>query len=334
MWLEVLREYGTGARLTDAGRRLTLCRGAEVVSWRLRRFKRAPRPSEITSANAGQALWLPDLTRAVRERLNRLDIAWVSDSGDLHLRTPWGLISYDSAEHSHGHQKDAEPAVRLSLGTLAVLQFLLEHPGPASQQRIAAAVDLSQPRVSQVLRKLREDEVVERIAGGWRVPDPERALGIWLRAAVPPATLTTTWYGLAPAREQIATIWRQAEAERAEIRLCGDWAADLTVPWRRPGLITAHVDQTLDLGSQGFVPAAAETATVALHVGPVLADWRPDAEVIDAMTQAEILWPVAPVTEIVREIRATGGSDAAQAVDELTSAWLRARAVIAAERGR
>lgn len=326
----------------DSGQILILRHSGASVSWRTRRLKRTPRPSEIRSVEADQVLWLPDVTRALRERLDRLGAAWVSDSGDLHLPTPWGLVSYDASRHSHSNSDDyshadsddAKSAARLSPGALATLQFLLEYPEPASQHRVAAAVGLSQPRVSQVLKELRGDELVDRVAGGWRVLRPERALDVWFSAPVVPTALTVTWYSLAAAGEQIANIWDQAEAEGAEVRLCGDWAADLLAPWRKPGLITVHTDRTLDLEDQNFVPASAETGTVALHVGPIRTDWQPDPDVVVAMTGGERLRPIAPVTEIAREILATGGSDAHQAADELTFAWLRTRAAVVSGRNR
>lgn len=332
MWLEALRECGAEARLTDSGHTLTVRRHGATASWRVRRYRRTPRPSEISAVEADWALWLPGVTTALRDRLGRLDITWVSDSGDFRLRTPWGLFAHDGPT-------DASPmvqggALRLSAGTLATLQFLLEHPEPATQHRIAGAVGLSQARVSQVLTELRRDGLVDRRPSGWWLPDARDAFHTWLASAPAPDALTTSWYSLAAPAQQIADAGVRAAAEQAEIRLCGDWAADLLAPWRRPGLIVIHAEQTLDLEDHGFVPSPADAATLAVKVGAVLADWRPDPDVVAAMTDAPVPRPTAPVTEIAREISAAGGSDAAQAVDELAAVWLRARADVVSRRSR
>ncbi len=332
MWLDALKDQGVDVRLTDAAGTLTLRHGDAIASWRLRHLWRAPRPSEIRPAGDDQVLWLPDLSRPLRDRLVEMDISWVTDTGDVRVRAPWGLVAIDTHVSTNVPARPATEAVRRSRGALATLQYLLEDPAPASQHRIASAVGISQPRVSQVLKQLRRDGLAERTGGGWQVPEPERAFRAWLAAAATPATVTISWYSLSPAPQQLTEIWDQARVEGAELRLCGDWAADLLAPWRRPGPIVVHADQTLDLERRSFVPATPDTRTVALHVCPIRRDWRPAPDVVTAMAEQAVPRMTAPITEIVREIVATGGSDADQAVAELTSAWLRARAAVAPSR--
>lgn len=334
MWLNALRELGAEVELTDSGRTLTLRRGRDAVSWQTRRLRRTPRPSEIDGVDADEVLWLPAATPALRDRLRALDIAWVSDSGDFHLRTPWGPVAFEPAGHPPGAADQSPPTRHLAPGTLATLQFLLEHPSPQTQHQIAAGIGLSQPRVSQVLKQLRADGLVERAVNGWHVPDPGRGLQVWLSTATLPAALTMAWYSLAPTREQIAGIQRQAEAEGADVRLCGDWAADQLAPWRSPGLVAVHVDRTLDLEAQGFVPARPDSPTAVVHIGQMPSGWRPDPDVLAAMAESKVLQPIAPVTEVARELLSTGESDAAQAVEVLTSAWLRARTRVVSGRNR
>jgi len=324
MWLETLRARGIDARLLDAGRTLQLRKDETIVSWEIRRLRRTPRPSEVQPMASDRALWLPDVTDSVRQRLVRWDMSWVTDTGDVHLHAPWGLIA-GHAPGKAGPDDRAETVTKLSPGALASLQFLLEHPVMTDQHRIAAAVGLSQPRVSQVLKELGAAGLVGRGRSGWSVSRPEAGLDT-LIAAVAPPDLTVNWYGLDPPQQQIARIRDQARAEQAEVRLCGDWAADLLAPWRRPGLIVFHVDRTLDLDDVGFVPASPETRSVALHIGPIRPDWRADENLTAAMIVGAASGPVAPVTEIAREILATGGSDADQAAAELTAKWLRVRA--------
>ena len=332
MWIELLQTRGYEVRLTDAGTTLRLRGDSAIVSWTVRHLRRTPHPSEVRRGGAEQVLWLPAVTPASRARLHQLGVSWVSDSGEVHLYTPWGLVSEGVSAPPAKVGIHGQGEERLSPGALVTLQFLLEHPAPVSQHQIASAVGLSQPRVSQVLKELREGELALRATVGWQAHQPERGLAVWLAANATPATLTLTWFSLASAREQVTAIWHQADVEHAEVRLCGDWAADLLAPWRQPGLITIHADRTLDLDNANFVPAPAETATMALHVGPIRPDWRPDPDVLAAMSVEGLRLSVAPVTEIAREIAATGGSDADQAIDVLTTAWVRARAAVVASR--
>lgn len=324
MWLETLRARGIDARLLDAGRTLQLRKDEVVVSWEIRRLRRTPRPSEVQPLGSDRALWLPDVTESVRQRLVSWDMSWVTDVGDVHLHAPWGLIA-GHAPVKAGSDDRTETVTKLSPGALASLQFLLEHPVMTDQQRIAAAVGLSQPRVSQVLKELGAAGLVSRGRSGWSVSRPEAAFDTLIPGIATP-DLTVDWYGLDAPRQQIARICDQARAEQAQVRLCGDWAADLLAPWRRPGLIVLHVDRTLDLDNAGFVPASPESRSVALHIGPIRPDWRVDEDLTAAMIVSAAPCPIAPVTEVAREILATGGSDADQAVAELTATWLRVRA--------
>jgi hypothetical protein len=327
VWLNSLRDQGLDVRVTDAAGTLTVRRGDVVASWHLRHLRRTPRPSEIRPTDREQVLWVPKLSGSLRDRLAELDISWVTDTGDVHVRAPWGLVVVDA----HGGSSSVPPAtdpVRLSRGALATLQHLLERPAPASQRRIASAVGISQPRVSQVLTELRRDHLAVRVTGGWQVTEPERAFRVWLSAAAARTALTVGWFSLGPPQQQIAEIWDQAREEHADVRLCGDWAADVLAPWRRPRLIVVHTDRTLDLESRSFVPASSETGTVTLHVGPIREDWRADPDVVAAMTGEAVTRTTAPTSEVIREILAVGGSDADQAADELTAAWLRARAAV------
>ena len=324
MWIDALHGHGTEVELTDGARTLMLRHGETVVSWTVRRLRRTPRPSEVGAVPADQMLWLPAMTVALRERLAELGVSWVADPGEVHLDTPWGLIA-------HGPPRQAVPETgksagpHLSPGARRSLQFLLERADPSTQQRIATAVGLSQPRLSQVLKELRGHQLAQRVPGGWHAPRPDRAFDAWLSADDSPVALTTRWHSVAPPRDQLTAVRERADLEQAKVRLCGDWAADLLAPWRQPRLITVHVDRTIDLESVGFVPSPADSATVAVHVGPTLPDWQPDPAVVAVMTAERHTWPLAPITEIAREIVATGGSDADQAVDVLKTRWLRAR---------
>jgi hypothetical protein len=215
--------------------------------------------------------------------------------------------------------------VELSPGAAATLQYLTEHPRAARQHDIAAAIGVSQPRVSQVLAGLGADGLVRRTPAGWVVVDPAHAFDILAGPLRRTTGLADLWYGLAPPRAQIAAVFAAAEAANAAIRLCGDWAADLLAPWRQPGVIVVHADATLALDDAGFVPANTGSASLLVRIDPIRPAWRPDMEIEAILTKSGAPGPLAPVTEIARELRAARASDADEAIDELKRAWLRAR---------
>jgi hypothetical protein len=327
MWLLALERAGYRARLADGGRRLSLIRGDHESVWQLRRYRRTPRPSEMVTGT-DDLVWVPAMTAGLRDRLSSLDISWITDTGELHIHSPSGLI-VDEQPRVSVEIDDRTDLPRLSLGALATLQYLLERPTPTTQNRVATAVGLSQPRIAQVLKVLSSAGLVSRNRSGWHVIEAGRAFDTWLAAARWPFGATAGWYSLAPPSEQLVTIARRAGECGAQIRLCGDWAADVLAPWRPPSVLVVHSDMSLDLNDVGFVTAQPEAATVLVHIGPVRDTWSPAAEVIAAMAASPADMPLAPVTEVAREIAVQGGSDADQAVAELRRVWLRARSVAA-----
>jgi hypothetical protein len=265
----------------------------------------------------------------MRHRLTELGASWVVDNGEVAIHSPWGHLVADSPPSA---QDEATAGARrtFSRGALLILQHMVEHPRAFKQTELADAVEVSQPRVAQVLKDLRRDGLAVRAPTGWITPDASSAFAILVETRPPETLMTTRWFSLRPVRDQIQAIQRQARAERVAIRLCGDWAADLLAPWRRPGLVAMHADALLDLEDADFVPSDDEAATVILHVGRVRTGWTADEAVVRAMSGRDIAERLAPVSEIAREILSSGGGDAADAVAELKRAWLAGRMAAAA----
>lgn len=327
MWTEGLAGSVDSMVLSDGARSLLLRKGEASATWTVRRFARTPRPSEVDPRAPAELFWLPSATPALRTRLRELGISWVTDLGEIHILAPWGTVHGTSSAEREDSASETE-RVALSPGAAVVLQFLLEHPHPAPQTRIAAAVGLSQPRVSQVMPELHEMGLVGRRARGYLATDPAEGFEILCRLRAP-ASIVLSWYSVEPPRAQLVAFRERAAAAHVDVRLCGDWAADLLAPWRQPGRIVVHADTTVDLDAVAFVMSPPETATLELRVMPIRAGWQPSPEVVAALTDQALDWPVAPVTEIAREIAAAGGSDADQAVGELKHAWLHARTAVA-----
>ncbi len=270
-----------------------------------------------------ELLWTPSMTPALRDRLVRLDISWVTDRDEIHIHTPWGLIA-----NAHESDRAVQPVSNersFSPGALITLQYLIETPTPVTQHTIAHAVGLSQPRMSQVLRELVPAGLAQRVTGGWVTPDPGEAFNTWLAAPRRPEDVTEHWFSLDPLRDQLMRLTVRAREARAALRLCGDWAADVIAPWRRPGRIVVHADASLDLEPVAFVPSDPTGASLSVHIGPLWPGWRLNEQVAEALGAASSDPPLAPVTEIAREIQASGGSDAPEGLAGLRRVGLAPR---------
>lgn len=201
------------------------------------------------------------------------------------------------------------------------------------QTEIANAIHATQARVSQVLAETDRDGLTLRTAAGWQVTDPAAVFDLCTGQPLRPLP-PLGWYALEPGLRQVESSIDAATRARAEYRLTGDWAADLLAPWRIPQLVVLHVDKPLDLEDAGFVPAELTDATLHLVVGTVPPRWRTDPRIAVRMADSEPGRNLAPVNDIARRIRVTGGPDAAEAVAELRHRFLQARRAVESESPR
>ncbi len=159
--------------------------------------------------------------------------------------------------------RNAKPG-RAPWGTLAIALALLNDPTPRSQVQLARETDLTQARVSQALKQLR-DVAERRRQGGWAIQPTETAT-MWLQAHYPRPRTTASWLTLdepVPATTAIANVLRDAEVDYA---ITGQVAADHYAPWARPDRTTIWAERLVDLRDAGCTPVAAADATVTIAV--------------------------------------------------------------------
>jgi hypothetical protein len=309
---------------------LTLSSGGQEYRWELARAARRPRPSEITPKGGTQrALWLPATSAALRDALERAGRSWVSDEGRGVLRAADAAVVVRFAPTAGPPQDAGIPAPSgpsLSPGACAVLGQLLERGDPVRQVALARMVGLTQARISQLLSSLDGLGLTHRTRTGWEVADAQAALEVWLAAASTPGGTVSHWYGLDPLPDQLAHALGQAATADAAVRVSGDLAADVLVPWRRPVLVVLYSDRTLNLDAADLVPAPREEATLRLHTTAIRPDWHPDPLLVHALAPHDPPpWPLAPVTQILRDVLASSGPDRDQAAARLRTAWLTTR---------
>lgn len=233
-------------------------------------------------------------------------------------------------------------------GELQIVKTLLLLGG-RTQAEIARWASVSQPRVSQVLKRLAErglvsSSVVEphaRVAGGpapppraWTVVDWDRLLRHWLSRYPGPGGVTTHWYGLeAPARQAHAVLEVLGRATSAHrVLVSGDVAADLIAPWARPAHAMLYTDVGADLSPAGLTPSPAADATLALTVPEETGLWRFADGWWQAVGQdpAPDGLPLADPLQVLHDAGRSPSVDADQAVETLKSRIRTLRGLAAA----
>ena len=179
-------------------------------------------------------------------------------------------VLIDVAHHAHVLEETPSPAAqaatagRAPWGTLALTLALLNDPRPRSQTELARETDLTQARVSQSLKSMR-DLVERRHQGGWTAHS-RTMLTTWLESHYPRPSTTASWMTLdspAQATTAIARVLQDAEFDYA---VTGQVAADHYAPWARPNRTTIWAERLVDLRDAGCTPVAAADATVTIAI--------------------------------------------------------------------
>lgn len=144
---------------------------------------------------------------------------------------------------------------RWGAGTAAIARLLVAAEAPLTGVAIAEAVDVSQPRASQVLKQLAEHDAVRATENGY-VGRPARLLDLYRRRARPLLVQPETyWYSTRSPAEQAQRIAEFAATHDAPVAVSADLAPDLLVPWRHPTLTIVYATESLALDEAGLVPA-------------------------------------------------------------------------------
>jgi hypothetical protein len=144
---------------------------------------------------------------------------------------------------------------RWGAGTAAIARLLVAADAPLTGVAIADAVGVSQPRASQVLTQLAEQQAVRATEQGY-VGRPARLLDLYSRRARPLLVQRETyWYSTRPMAEQARRIVETARKPRSPIAFSADLGPDLLVPWRHPTLTVVYATELIQLDSASLVSA-------------------------------------------------------------------------------
>ena len=211
---------------------------------------------------------------------------------------------------------ETQPRVRRwGPATSQLVRRLAVHAEPINQVALARDLQVSQPRISQILRLLANHDIdIEHL------DDPEqhrRLVDLYVRYHRPNAVSESLFYALDPAYEQVRQVIEAANRQDVRVAVSADLAPDLIAPWRTPTLTVVYAEASVDLEPSLFVPAIArgEATLLIRHVSDdsLLAPWttsRPDIPIIHPVQQVWDLYDL-------------GGEDRIEAAERLIGVTLR-----------
>jgi hypothetical protein len=211
---------------------------------------------------------------------------------------------------------ETQPRVRRwGPATSQLVRRLAVDAEPINQVALARDLQVSQPRISQILRLLANHEIdIEHL------DDPEqrrRLVDLYVRYHRPYAVSESLFYGLDPVYEQVRLVIEAASRQDVRVTVSADLAPDLVAPWRTPTLTVVYAEAPLNLEPSLFVPAMArgEATLLIRHVSDdsLLDPWptsRPDIPIVHPVQQVWDLYDL-------------GGEDRIEAAQRLIDRTLR-----------
>lgn len=231
---------------------------------------------------------------------------------------PWAEKAYTLADVT-ARAALGPPTRRWGPGTASIVRLLVASDVPLTQVAIAAAVGVSQPRASQVIKQLTELNAVRATPAGF-VGRRARLLDLYLDRSRPAAVEPDShWYSTRSLMDQARRTVDAASRVQARVAFSADLGPDLLVPWRHPTVSVVYADSRLELDTAGLVSA----------------EGRADASIIVRRTNDRTLlvptplWPSAvdgiPLVDPVQQwwdLFDLGGDDRREAADRLRQAIL------------
>jgi hypothetical protein len=333
-----LRESGLAVKQSDASLPgdadadtvLEVAAGGRSARFAVEVKQRAPYPNELDRlgrlrkklARLGEPLLvMPFVSETLGVALTGQGWSWADAQGDFDLRAPGLLFRQRRAVTP---PKPVRTTLPRGSGSFALIRALIrfgdgeeEEPGATT---LAAQARVSQPRASQVLARLHEQHLVERVEHGrWR-PDRAALLDRFMAEYRGPGGAEQFFYALdSPA----AVASHAARSLGHQVAVSADVGPDLIVPWRRPSTVILYVKRLPEMADLGLDQVAAQG--------------RHDANVIVRMPADQSVFPVpallaemqgveiglADPSQMLWDLEDLGGADRAEAAGRLRE-WLLA----------
>lgn len=263
MWIEVLEASGVSVTALDS-RHVRLQVGAESQDYFVATHHRRMSPSEIIDPPEVPALLITStMSTAAAASAYRRGWSVITETGPSRVSFRGRTLELQTVS---AEAPAARPVRRGRPGysLFAVLRALLSIDGGITQDALADLVGVTQPRVSQTLRRLRDEELVRRDRLGWTVTDRGAAIDWWVSHYPGPGGIRSSWFGLDPPLQQAFQVYSLLAQEGVTPVVSGDVAADLVAPWRVPQHAVLYAERGSDLARVGLTPVAPGDATLTL----------------------------------------------------------------------
>lgn len=289
--------------------------------------RRAPYPNELPKlqpvrkslAEVGTPmLVVPFVSEPLGTCLTRAGWSWADTSGNFDLRSDRLVLRQRSTATPPRGKASRLPQ---GSGSLAIIRALIGFPRGTNEDPGATAlanqVGVSQPRASQVLRRLLELDLVTRTPQGRWLPDREALLDRFLSEYRGPGGSERNLYSLDPPNEVAARAAQQTE-ERS-LAVSADVGPDLVLAWRRPSVVILYVRQLLDLDRLGLVDAQGRHDANVIVRNPDDVSVFPTHPLVADVDGVDV--PLADPTQQVWDLHDLGGADRLEAAGRLRE-WL------------
>jgi hypothetical protein len=185
-------------------------------------------------------------------------------------------------------------------------------------QQLAAIARVSQPRATQVIKQLREAQLIAGRGSDW-IADRPALLDAFLTQYKGPGGSEFHFYSLDSPLETSHKLIRWADDKNLPLAISADVGPDLIAPWRLPSHVVAYVDRPFNLGELNLVEAEPRAdANVTIRI-PEDSSVFPKQHQIDRID--DMRFPCVDVTQMIWDLMDLGGSDRVEAADHLRQ-WL------------
>jgi hypothetical protein len=292
---------------------------------------RAPFPNEAgrfealrrrLEASGTPMLLAPYVSHGQGDALVRTGWSWADTQGNFDLRSGPIRLRQRTPESRRSRAAGVLPR---GPGGLAVVRALIYGPSGFNdprlgQHRLAASAGVSQPRVAQVLGRLRDAGLVRGRGREWRA-DREALLDAFLEEYRGPGGQEEYFYTLDPLVDVAWAVASRGPGEHGVVS--ADVGPDLLTPVRGPTHLIAYLSGPPDLSKADLVPAQGRgDANVILRWPTDRSVLGPEGWILVRPARGRRI-RVAHPTQLMWDLRWLGGEDRMEAARELRK-WILA----------
>lgn len=307
---------------------LDLSLGKALATFAVEERRRAPYPNELprlqptrqSLAEVGiPMLVVPFVSEPLGTFLTQAGWSWADATGNFDLRSEHLVLRQRSTATQPRAKAGRLPQ---GSGSLAIVRALIGFPRGTNEEpgvtALANQVGVSQPRASQVLRKLLGLALVTRTPQGRWLPDREALLDRFLSEYRGPGGSERYLYSLDPPNEVAALAAKQVAEERS-LAVSADVGPDLLLAWRRPSVVILYARQLLDLDRLRLVDAQGRPDANVIVRTPDDVSMFPAHPLIADVSGVGV--PLADPTQQIWDLQNLGGADRLEAAGRLRE-WL------------